>query len=156
MRIISAIVLAVLIVGGCADGQQKAPNFKAKTQDGAAIELAQLKGKVVVLNFWATWCGPCRREIPDFGEVYKAYKSKGVEIVGVALDEQGWSVVKPFVDKNKIPYPIVLPDEHLSSDYGEISAIPTTFIIDKNGNVVGKRVGMMEKSDLEKAIKSAL
>src|SRR5512135_1596144 len=81
---------------------KKAPNFALKTSDGATIELSKLKGKTVVVNFWATWCGPCRAEIPGFLEVYEKYKSKGLEIVGVSLDEGGWNDVKPFVKKLNI------------------------------------------------------
>jgi len=151
------ILLAVMITATAAMGQQsKAPNFKASAADGSTVELQKLKGKVVVVNYWATWCGPCRQEIPGFIDVYKEYKSKGLEIVGVSLDQSGWEVVKPYIAKVKINYPVVLPDDVLKSDYGEIDAIPTTFFVDKNGNIVDTHVGYMDKASFEKKIKSLL
>ena len=136
--------------------QQKAPNFLLKTYSGKTIELAKMKGKVVLVNFWATWCGPCRAEIPDFIKVYNTYKSKGLEIVGVSLDDDGWSVVKPFVEKNKINYPIVLGDAEVAQQYGGIQGIPTTFFVNKDGNIVDHQVGMLTKAILEQKIKSLL
>ncbi len=135
---------------------QKAPNFKLKSQDGKVVELAKLKGKVVVINFWATWCGPCRKEIPGFLEVYKQYKEKGLEIVGVSLDEEGWDVVKPYVDRAKMTYPVVIGDGDLANAYGGIEAIPATFIVDKKGNIAKKHVGYLSKSDFETIVKSLL
>ena len=151
------LVVAVLSVTGLGLAQHsKAPNFKATASDGSTVELKQLKGKVVVVNYWATWCGPCRQEIPGFIDVYKQYKGKGLEIVGVSLDQNGWEVVKPYMTKAKINYPVVLPDDVLKSKYGVINAIPTTFFVDKEGNLVDSHVGYMDKEDFEKKIKGLL
>ena len=136
--------------------QQKAPNFVLKTSSGKTIELAKLKGKAVLVNFWATWCGPCRAEIPDFINVYDTYKSKGLEIVGISLDEDGWSVIKPFVEKKKINYPIVLGDAQVAQLYGGIEGIPTTFFVNKEGFIVDRHVGMLTKTILEQKVKSLL
>jgi peroxiredoxin len=139
-----------------ATAQKKAPNFSLKTGDGKTYELYQNKGKVVILNFWATWCGPCRQEIPDFIEVYKKYREQGVEIVGVSLDQGGWEKVNPFVKQNKINYPVVLGNQTMASTFGKIQFIPTTFIIDPSGNIVGEHTGVMTKAMLEAKIKPYL
>ena len=150
-----SIILAFFMVS-IGNAQQKAPNFSLKTYDGKVIELSTLKGKVVLVNFWATWCPPCRAEIPDFIKVYTAYKSKGLEIIGIALDEEGWTKVKPFIERNKMNYPVVLGDAKVVRDYGSPEGIPTTFFIDKNGNVVDQQVGMLRKEMLEQRIHKLL
>ena len=151
------LTLFLFAIGNAQSVQpQKAPNFSLKTYDGKIVELAKLKGTVVVVNFWATWCPPCRAEIPDFIKVYDTYKSKGLEIVGIALDEDGWTKVKPFLEKNKINYPIVLGNAEVVQQYGGIEGIPTTFIVDKKGNIVDHQVGTLTKGILEQKIKSLL
>jgi cytochrome c biogenesis protein CcmG/thiol:disulfide interchange protein DsbE len=157
--LVSVVVLlmVLLAVPTCSEGRQdKAPNFILKTRDGKSIDLSKLKGKVVILNFWATWCGPCRQEIPGFIETYKSLHGKGVEIIGISLDEGGWDVVQPYVTKSNIPYPIVIGDQALTEAYGEINAIPTTFIINKEGKIATKHVGFLSKDQLEQQIKAVL
>ncbi len=158
MKVFGVVLLAVMFVFSQSSAQRinSAPNFKLKTHEGKTVELAKLKGKVVIVNFWATWCPPCRREIPGFLDVYKQYKGKGLEIVGVALDEDGWSVVKPYVDQARMDYPVVVGDGNLANAYGGIESIPTTFVIDKKGNVARKHIGYMSKADFENIVKSLL
>jgi len=155
--LIPVVVVAVLFSGFSArNGTSKAPDFSLKTSSGKKITLSKLRGKLVVVNFWATWCGPCRAEIPGFMDVYEKYKSKGLEIVGVSLDEGGWNDVKPFVKQFNIPYPIVLGNQRVAEKYGNIEAIPTTFIVDKDGNIVSRHIGYMKEEDFESAVKSYL
>jgi thiol-disulfide isomerase/thioredoxin len=154
--LMSYLLLAAVVVAADvspAPAREKpAPNFSLKTAAGQTVELKKLAGKVVVVNFWATWCGPCRMEIPGMLDVYKKYKGKGLEIVGVSLDQKGWSVVTPYVEKTKIDYPIVLGTEQVVSDYGNFQAIPTTFVVDKKGNIVGEHTGSMSKEAFEKLV----
>jgi len=158
MKRITVVFIIALFVGLFAEAtaQKKAQNFSLKTGDGKTYELFQHKGKVIVVNFWATWCGPCRKEIPDFIEVYKKYKDQGVEIVGVSLDKDGWAKVTPFVKQNNINYPVVLDNGAVASTFGKIQFIPTTFIIDPSGNIVDEHTGVMTKAMLEAKIKPLL
>jgi thiol-disulfide isomerase/thioredoxin len=155
--VIKVFVITCFVIGvAFSQTQPKAPNFRFKSSTGKTIELAKLRGKVVVINFWATWCGPCRAEIPGFLEVYKSYKSKGLEIIGISLDETGWDVVKPFLEKYKITYPVVVADGKVVHDYGGINAIPTTFVINRDGNVVSGHRGLLPKAQLEKILREVL
>lgn len=151
-------LLAVVFVSGVAFAQKSkpAPNFKLTAQDGKVIELAKLKGKVVVVNFWATWCGPCRKEIPGFMDVHSQYKDKGLVVVGVSLDEEGWGVVKPYIERTKINYPVVIGEGSLAEAYEIPNAIPATYVVDKKGNIAKSHIGFMTKSELEGIIKPLL
>jgi len=130
----------------------QAPDFKVTDLDGKSISLSDYKGKVLFLNFWATWCPPCRAEIPDFVEVYGQEKPKGLEILGISLDTKGKEIIVAFVEKFKINYPVVLETrktiEKIISDYEPGQFIPTTIIIDKQGRIRDKHVGQMDKTML--------
>lgn len=159
MRIINLFAITVLILAAVfplTPQSKKAPDFSLKTADGKTLTLSELKGKVVLVNFWATWCGPCRAEIPGFEEVYKKYRSGGFEIVGVSLDRGGWKDVNPFLKKFPVSYPIVIGDGKLVEAYGNFDAIPTTFLVDKSGAIVKRHIGYLSKEDLEKEIKPLL
>ncbi len=150
------LLFASLLLIGFTGSAKKAPDFKLKTSDGTTVQLSKLHGKVVLVNFWATWCGPCRKEIPDFLEVYEQYKSLGFEIVGVALDEEGWNVINPFVERYKITYPIVIGTGKTVEAYGNFDAIPTSFFVDRKGNIVDQHTGLLTKKQLEKKLKELL
>ena len=132
------------------------PAWELKDVDGKPVKSSDFTGKVVILDFWATWCGPCRMEIPGFIELQKQYADKGLVVVGVSLDQDGASVVKAFMEKTGINYPIVLGDEAIVSAFGGVEGIPTTFIIDRNGRIVGKHVGYSAKAEFEAEIKPLL
>lgn len=155
--VLTVLILGiVLALGMMFPDPEKAPDFALKNAKGELVTLSSLGGKIVVINFWATWCGPCRAEIPGFLEVYDEYKSKGLEIVGISLDSDGWESIKPFVNKYGITYPVVLGDMKTIRNYGGIRAIPTTFIVDRKGNVAVRHVGYMSKSDFLRQVKQLL
>ncbi len=117
-----------------------APDFTLKTIDGQEITLSKLKGKVVLLDFWATWCGPCRESIPHLIQLYKAYRENGFEMIGISLDKGDAAVVGNFAKSMDIPYPIVMATEEVARDY-RVTSIPTTFFIDKEGKIREKIPG---------------
>jgi thiol-disulfide isomerase/thioredoxin len=159
MKSVKNMLLIAAVIGFVTSAtaqQQKAANFSLKSADGKLYELKQYKGKVVVVNFWATWCGPCRKEIPDFIEAYKKYKNKGLVIIGISVDQDGWTKVTPYVEESKINYPVVLGTEQVVENYGGINAIPTTFIVDKNGYIADQHTGVMSLKELETKLQPML
>jgi peroxiredoxin len=127
----------------------QAPEFTLKDLDGNKISLSDYRGKVVFLNFWATWCPPCRYEIPGFIEAYKKYKDKGMEIIGISLDRTGPMSVLAFARRYKINYPVVMLTKEIFEDYGPIPAIPVTVIIDKKGRLRHRKIGYFDKESFE-------
>jgi thiol-disulfide isomerase/thioredoxin len=129
-------------------------DFTLKSIDGSTKKLADFRGKVVVLDFWATWCPPCIKGIPDLIEIQKSMKD--VQVIGITVDENPMQVVPDFVRKHKINYPILIGNDKVYQEYGGISAIPTTFVIDKEGRIRNKHIGLVPKDVLIEEIKKAL
>jgi peroxiredoxin len=133
-----------------------APAFTLKDASGKSATLADYRGKVVLLDFWATWCGGCKKEIPWFMEFHKTYESRGLAVVGVSLDEEGWKVLKPWLDAHPIPYRIVLGDDAMAKKYA-IEGMPDTFLIDQQGRVAAAyRAGVVDQTNMETNIKALL
>ena len=133
-----------------------APDWQLNDPDGQTVKLSDFKGKVVILDFWATWCPPCRAEIPGFIALQKQYAAQGLTVVGVSLDTDGPSVVKSFMKRIGMNYPVVLGNEKTAADYGGITAIPTTFVLDRNGNIVSSHQGFASQVVFESEIRPLL
>ena len=139
------------------DGSRKhAPDFALKDASGKVVHLSDYKGKVVLLDFWATWCGPCNIEIPWFEDFERKYKDRGFEVVGVSMDDDGWKAINPFVAKKKINYRILLGDDKTGESYGGLDALPTTFVVDRQGRIAAVHVGLSGKNEFEDAIQQLL
>ena len=138
------------------ESRPQAPEFRKETSAGGVADLAGLRGKVVLLNFWATWCGPCKAEIPWFIEFAKRYQSAGFEVLGVSMDDDGWDSVRPFIAARNISFPIVLGDDRLASRYGGVESLPETILIDRSGKIAFKHVGLVSRQDLEQQISRLL
>jgi thiol-disulfide isomerase/thioredoxin len=132
-----------------------APDFELTGLDGKPVTLAESKGKVVLLNFWATWCGPCRAEIPDLIELQNKYKDH-LQILGLVVDDDDQDEIKKFVDKFKINYPVALATDDIRIQYGGIAALPTLFMLDSEGRVVQKHEGLRDPVLYEAEIRSLL
>lgn len=125
------------------------PSWELPAPDGKPIKSTDFAGKVVILNFWATWCGPCRMEIPSLIELHQQYADEGLTVIGVSLDRDGAETVQRFIEQTGIKYQVFLGDEGLVNSFGGIEGIPTTFILDQDGHVVGKHVGFASKEEFE-------
>lgn len=131
------------------DSFPQAPDFTLQSQDGEPFTLSDHHGQVIVLNIWATWCPPCREEIPDFIAIQDEMRDDGVLFVGVSIDEEGWDVVHPFADEFKINYPLVVDDGSISNEYGPFYGIPMSFIINRDGEIEHIAPGMVTKEMLQ-------
>jgi thiol-disulfide isomerase/thioredoxin len=168
---VAAVFSVAALTGGCRGGGRSAlpdttttgratpspaagavPDFTLPDLSGTAVRLSDYRGKVVLLDFWATWCGPCRMEIPHFLELTSKYGERGFVVVGVAMDETGAEVVRPFVEKYRITYPIVLGDAYTANRFGGVSALPTTLLLDREGRQVRKYVGYRDLKVFEQDI----
>ncbi len=130
-------------------------NFKLKDMNGATVNLADYKGKVVLLNFWATWCGPCKIEIPEFVRAYEAHKNDGFVVLGVSIDDTA-EQLKDFAKQYKITYPMLLMQENVEQAYGPIYGVPISFFIGRDGLICRKQMGEVKKETLERELKSLL
>ena len=146
------------------DQRKPAPNFILTDAKGDTINLSTYKGKVVLLDFWATWCGGCKTEIPWYMEFDARYKDRGLAVIGVSMDEEGWKTVKPFLALDKDPetgghtamkYPVVIGSDSLAKQY-HLTSMPMTLLIDREGRIAVSHTGMVEKDDWESKIRSLL
>ncbi|HSA96070.1 MAG TPA: TlpA disulfide reductase family protein, partial [Acidobacteriota bacterium] len=145
------ILTGCLLAAGtsCLRGQEEntpAPPFTLKDLAGNTLDLSAYRGKVLVLNFWATWCPPCRAEIPDFIDAYKELGPKGLEIIGVSTDQMSTAKLREWVSGVGINYPVAPADRKIIEDYRPGEYIPATIMIDKKGRIRYRHVGAMEKS----------
>ncbi|TYP95470.1 Peroxiredoxin [Fodinibius salinus] len=139
-----------------AQQKAKASDFEMTLVSGEKFSLSEQRGKVVLLNIWATWCAPCREETPDLVELYNKYKDQGLVVLGVSIDKQGMSVVEPFIEKYSVNYPTIIDDGTIIDKYGPTMGIPTTYIIDQEGDLEYFAVGALTNKELEPRIKKML
>jgi len=133
-----------------------APDFTLESLDGKSMRLSDLRGKAVLLNFWATWCGPCKIEMPWFVELQNKYGSEGLQIVGVAMDDSSKDDIAKFVKEMGVNYPVLLGKEAVGDQYGGVPALPESFFISRDGRIVDKIIGLRGKAEIEDSIKKAL
>jgi len=133
-----------------------APDFTLTDIEGNEVTLSSYKGKVVFVNFWATWCPPCRREIPAFIELRDELGDEGFTVLGIAVDPREFNKVAPFADQMGMNYPVLLDKKGVSNLYGGISSIPTTFVVNREGKVVERIVGSRPKDDFKRIIQAHL
>lgn len=173
LRVTAAIGSALLLgcfVEGCNSGpgtvkaaslkpgkeRHAAPDFSLKDADGKVVHLSDYKGKVVLLDFWATWCPPCKLEIPWFMDLEHKDKYRGFEVLGIAMDDNGWEDVKPFIAQAKINYRVVVGDDATSNAYGGVEDLPTTFLIDKQGKIAAIHIGLAGRKEFEDGVEELL
>lgn len=133
-----------------------APDFTLQTLDGNNMRLSDLRGKAVLLNFWATWCGPCKIETPWLVELQKQYGSQGLQVVGIAMDDSGKDDIEKFAKDMGVNYPVLLGKEAVGDAYGGVPALPESFFIGRNGKIVDRIIGLKGRDEIEDAIKKAL
>lgn len=160
MRLAAVFLLAVC----CADAigirkesaRKKAPDFELKNADGRTVRLSDYAGKVVLLDFWATWCTPCKVSVPWFNELQAKYADRGFTVLGIAMDADGWTAVKPFVENMRIDYPVVLGSSRVAYLYGDVEELPLAFFIDRSGRVAAIHLGPASKKEYEKVVQKLL
>ena len=157
MKSLFTLGIALMAVSSTAEDIRKpAPGFALTDSKGATVKLSDYKGKVVLLDFWATWCGGCKVEIPWFMEFENKYKDGGLAVIGVSMDEDGWKAVKPFIEQKKLNYPVVIGTEDLAKKYGGVDALPVTFLIDREGKIASTHTGLVDKAAVEHEIQKLL
>jgi thiol-disulfide isomerase/thioredoxin len=133
-----------------------APDFELKTLEGKPLRLSDYRGKAVLLNFWATWCGPCKIEMPWFVDLQKKYGPQGLQIVGVAMEDTDVADIKKFTQEMGVNYPVARGREAVGEAYGGVMGLPTSFYIGRDGSIVEQSAGLIGKDEIEKHIQAAL
>ncbi len=135
---------------------QVAPDFELTDLEGKPMKLSSLRGEAVLLNFWATWCGPCKIEIPWLIDLQKKYGAQGLRIVGISMDDGGKDAVAKFTKEMGINYPVAIGNEKVADEYGGVQALPTSFYLGRDGKVVARAFGLISRSEIEDNIKASL
>jgi len=135
---------------------QPAPDFSLASLDGKTLKLSDFHGKAVLLNFWATWCEPCKIEMPWFIDLQKKYGAQGFQVLGVAMDDASPSDIADFAKKMGVNYPIVIGKEAVGDQYGGLPYLPSTFYIDRDGKVIERVFGLRSRSEIESNIQKAM
>lgn len=160
-RFITLIIL-ILTVTACSKGDigkslsDGAPEFTLPAVDGSFVTMSDYQGKVVLVDFWATWCPPCNDMIPILSKLHKKYSDRGLVILGVSLDQDGLGALGTFVHENMIPYKVIMGDSRISRSFGGVSSIPTLYMVDRDGRLVRKLTGFHSYAELEKQVKMYL
>jgi peroxiredoxin len=159
-RFVIPVIVVMALATGCHDkgaqpGSHAAPDFTLQDLDGKTVKLSDNKGKVVLLEFWATWCPPCRAAVPGLEQLHKAYKDRGLMVLAVSMDQGGWDEVKSFVAENHITYTVLKGTEAVMEQY-KVRSIPMTLILDREGRIVSRYLGMGRDEELEKDVKTFL
>ena len=167
--VIVAVVVAALLVFGIkmarrrasqpvatAAAGQLAPDFTLKALDGKTVKLSDYRGKAVLVNFWATWCGPCNEEMPWLVDLHKKYAAQGFEILGVAMDDASLKDIAKFAHEKQVNYPILIGQDSVGDAYGGVSYLPENFYIDRSGKMVDRVFGIKGKADMEEDIQKII
>ena len=162
MKRLAAIAALLMLAGAPLSAEllkpaarKPATDFSLPGRDAKPVRLSALKGKVVLLDFWATWCAGCKVEIPWLIDFDKAYRAKGLAAIGVSMDDEGWKTIEPYLKKSPISYPIVAGNFDTAAPYN-ITALPVTVLIDRAGRVAAKHVGIVDKKSFEAELKQLL
>lgn len=136
--------------------RKPAPDFTLTDASGKPVALSALRGKVVLLNFWATWCHGCKTEIPWFIDFQRAYGKRGLVVLGVSRDDGGWKLVRPFISEKKVNYRMTIGTDAIAAEYGADKGLPVTLIIDKAGRIAATHTNVVDKSGCQAEIEALL
>jgi peroxiredoxin len=163
-RVLAGIAMVVVGVGlqaamlraqAASVSRKAAPSFRLEDPNGAPVRLSDYQGRVVLLNFWATWCHGCKLEIPWFMEFQSKYRERGLTVIGVSMDDDGWKSVKPYLAEHKLNYPVVIGNQDLGKQYG-LDGMPMTLLIDGEGKIAATYSGMVDRTKCESEIRNLL
>jgi peroxiredoxin len=166
---ILVIAVAIMIASGVfvghrrTEGQivgdakgQPAPDFELQDLNGKTVKLSDYRGKAVVVNFWATWCSPCKIEMPWFVDLQQRYGPEGLVVLGIAMDDSGHAEIQKFADEMHLNYPVLLGKEAVAESFGSVQFLPATFYIDRQGRVVDRVFGLVDRQEIENNVKKSL
>ena len=160
LHLLISLFLFLILVNCGKDSHNDNPNpgfdFNLPDLDGKIHSMKDFRGQILVLNFWATWCPPCSEEVPKLNDIFDRYKNNGVQVIGIALDKDSLELVAPFVEKNKIAYPILVGNQQVLTDLKNFEGVPTTILFDQEGKIHKRFDGSFDLEQLEEGLQSLL